>query len=35
MSFRKLIDSGIDFEQMVELIDITISYTSVNAIIPG
>ena len=35
MSFRKLIDSGIDFENMLDSIDLLGSYMCVNALVPG
>ena len=35
MSIRKMIDNGIDFDLSLDLIDVLISYSIVNALIPG
>jgi len=32
---RKMIDAGIDWNSMFDLIDITLAYTCVNGLVPG
>jgi len=35
MTMRKMIDAGIDWNRMFDLIDVTLAYTCVNGLLPG